>query len=51
MYIVVNLILGRVARWLELRQRRRFGAGAVVVAGAEDVGALAPVGAAVADQP
>ena len=42
-YIVVNLALGRVARWLELRQRRRLGAGAITsTAGAEE---LATVGA------
>lgn len=48
-YIVVNLLLGRLARWLEVRQRRRLGAGAMVVAGSEDIGSLAPVGGAEVD--
>ena len=43
MYILVNLALSRVARWLELRQRRRLGAGAIVVAGAEDLNAAGVV--------
>ena len=43
LYIVVNFTLSRVARWLEVRQRRRYGAGTISVAGAgED---LAVVGA------
>jgi glutamate transport system permease protein len=37
MYITVNFALGRLARWLEVRQRRRLGAGALVVAGIEDL--------------
>lgn len=45
-YIVVNLLLGRLARWLEIRQRRRLGAGAMVVTGLEDMGALAAAGTA-----
>ncbi len=47
MYIAVNLVLGRVARWLEIRQRRRLGAGAIVVTGAEDLNATAVQAAAV----
>ncbi len=43
LYIIVNFSLSRLARWLEVRQRRRYGAGSIVVAGAgED---LALVGA------
>jgi glutamate transport system permease protein len=49
MYITVNYALGRLARWLEVRQRRRLGAGAMVVTGSEDIGSLAPVGAAELD--
>lgn len=45
-YIVVNLLLGRLARWLEVRQRRRLGAGAMVVSGLEDMSALAAAGTA-----
>ncbi len=37
MYIIVNYSLGRLARWLEIRQRRRLGAGTMVVPGAEDL--------------
>jgi glutamate transport system permease protein len=37
LYIAVNLVLGRFARWLEVRQRRRLGAGAILVGGAEDL--------------
>ena len=36
-YFVVNFALSRAARRLELRQRRRYNAGAIVVGGAEDV--------------
>ncbi len=43
LYIGVNLTLSRVARRLEVRQRRRLGAGQLTVTGAED---LAAVGAA-----
>ena len=39
-YVAVNLTLSRLARRLELRQRRRYRAGAISVAGAEDVTAL-----------
>ena len=42
-YIAVNLVLGYAARRLEVRQRRRLGAGRIVLAGAED---LTAVGAA-----
>jgi glutamate transport system permease protein len=34
LYIIVNFSLGRVARRLEVRQRRRYNAGAIAVAGA-----------------
>lgn len=36
-YILVNLVLSQVARRLELRQRRRYGAGHIAVAGTEDL--------------
>ena len=42
MYIIVNYSLSRVARRLEIRQRRRYKAGAIQVTGVED---LAIVGA------
>jgi glutamate transport system permease protein len=37
MYIVVNFTLSRLARRLELRQRRRYRAGAIEVSGIEDL--------------
>jgi glutamate transport system permease protein len=40
-YILVNLALSQVARRLEIRQRRRFGAGRIAVVGAEDLSTLA----------
>lgn len=43
MYLVVNLSLSRVARWLEFRQRRRYQAGAIAVAGVEDLAGADPV--------
>jgi glutamate transport system permease protein len=39
-YLVVNLILSRIARRLEVRQRRRYGAGAIRVAGNEELAAM-----------
>lgn len=36
-YIVINFALSRLARRLEVRQRRRYGAGGISVAGAEDL--------------
>ncbi|MEW6153455.1 MAG: amino acid ABC transporter permease [Actinomycetota bacterium] len=39
-YIVVNFTLSRVARRLEVRQRRRYGAGRIAVAGIEDLALL-----------
>jgi glutamate transport system permease protein len=39
-YVVVNFTLSRVARRLEVRQRRRYGAGAIAVAGVEDLTAI-----------
>jgi glutamate transport system permease protein len=33
MYILVNLTLSRLARYLEVRQRRRYGAGRIIVTG------------------
>ena len=36
-YVVVNFGLSRLARWLEVRQRRRYNAGTMTVAGAEDL--------------
>ena len=44
-YIVVNFLLGRVARRLEVRQRRRLGAGSISVAGGpEDLVATGDAG-------
>ena len=43
LYIVVNLTLSRIAQRLEVRQRRRLGAGRITVGGVED---LATVGIA-----
>ncbi len=40
MYLVVNLALSRVARRLEVRQRRRYRAGGIGVAGLEDLAAV-----------
>jgi glutamate transport system permease protein len=47
-YIAINLTLSRLAHRLEVRQQRRLGAGAIQVAGVED---LAVVGAQAAAQP
>jgi glutamate transport system permease protein len=44
MYIVVNFALSRVARRLEVRQRRRYKAGAINVAGVEDLAVVAAHG-------
>jgi glutamate transport system permease protein len=41
MYLVVNLVLSRVARRLEVRQRRRYQAGGIAVAGVEDLAVVA----------
>jgi glutamate transport system permease protein len=40
-YVCVNLTLSRLARRLEIQQRRRYRAGAISVAGAEDLVAVA----------
>jgi glutamate transport system permease protein len=37
MYIIVNFALSRLARRLEVRQRRRLGAGTIDVSGVEDL--------------
>jgi glutamate transport system permease protein len=37
LYVVVNFALSRVARRLEVRQRRRYRAGAIAIAGVEDL--------------
>jgi hypothetical protein len=42
LYIIVNFTLSRIARRLEIRQRRKYKAGAITVTGIED---LAVVGA------
>jgi glutamate transport system permease protein len=42
MFIAVNFTLSRIARRLEVRQRRRYSAGAIAVGGVED---LAIIGA------
>ena len=39
-YFVVNLALSRLARRLELRQRRRYKAGAITVSGVEDLAVM-----------
>ena len=46
MYIAVNFTLSRIARWLEVRQRRRFGAGRIVVTGVDDLAAVGVVAGA-----
>jgi glutamate transport system permease protein len=38
-YIAINFTLSRIARRLEVRQRRRYGAGRITVTGAEDLAA------------
>jgi glutamate transport system permease protein len=40
LYIAVNFMLSRIARWLEIRQRRRLGAGSIKIAGVEDLAVL-----------
>ena len=45
-YIAVNFMISRVARWLEVRQRRRLGAGSIDVAGVEDLAAMSAHGSA-----
>lgn len=42
LFIAVNLTLSRIARRLEVRQRRRLGAGELQVRGVEDVATLTP---------
>ena len=39
-YVAVNFALSRFARRLEIRQRRRYGAGGIAVTGAEDLDAV-----------
>lgn len=46
LYIVVNMVLSQVARRLEVRQRRRYGAGGVHVGGVEDLAVLDAAGEA-----
>jgi glutamate transport system permease protein len=46
MYIVVNFTLSRLARRLEVRQRRRFGAGTISVTGVEDLAVIGAQGEA-----
>ena len=41
LYLAVNMSLSRVARHLEVRQRRRYRAGGISIAGAEDLVAVA----------
>src|SRR5207248_11793943 len=43
-YMVINLALSRTARRLEVRQRRRYSAGAISVAGVEDLAVAAAPG-------
>ena len=46
MYVAVNFAISRLARWLEVRQRRRLGAGSIDVAGIEDLAAMSAQGGA-----
>lgn len=46
MFFVVNFSLSRVARRLEVRQRRRYGAGTIAVTGAEDLAVMGAQGEA-----
>jgi len=46
MYLVVNLLLSRLARHLETRQRRRYSAGAIAVSGVEDLAVVQAQGEA-----
>jgi len=46
MYLVVNFVLSVVARRLEVRQRRRYSAGAIAVGGVEDLAVTAAHGEA-----
>jgi glutamate transport system permease protein len=41
-FIVINIALSHLARWLEGRQRRRYGGAAATVAGVEDLAVLDP---------
>jgi len=43
-YIAVNIVLGRIARRLEIRQRRRLGAGSIIVSGADDLAVVSAQG-------
>ncbi len=45
MYILINFALSRLAAWLEVRQRRRYSAGAISVAGVEDLAVVEAAGA------
>ena len=44
MYMLVNMVLSRVARRLEVRQRRRYSATGIAVAGVEDLAVVAAHG-------
>lgn len=48
-YIFVNFLLGRLARRLEVRQRRRLGAGAITLAGGPEDLVMADIGPAEAE--
>lgn len=51
LYIIINYALGRLAGWLEVRQRRRLGAGQITVAGAgEDLAVMGAQGEAATTQ-
>ena len=41
LYLAINIPLSRVARHLEVRQRRRYRAGGISITGAEDLVAMA----------
>ena len=46
LYIIMNYCLSQLARWLEVRQRRRLGAGTIAVAGVEDLAVIGAQGEA-----
>ncbi len=52
LYILINYSLSRLAGWLEVRQRRRLGAGVIAVAGAgEDLAVIGAQADAAVDRP
>jgi glutamate transport system permease protein len=51
LYVVINYSLSRLAGWLEVRQRRRYKAGAITVAGVEDLAVVGAQGQAAVSAP